>query len=636
MSDIGFEFLSNPQEMWDGFNIAEIEHFSGDPLKHLGREVPQNSLDASIGGPVKIKFKLIDVQIDDFPDLSQINQTVNYCLDALREGDEKNPKAISFFNRALELLGEKTFKVLQITDSNTLGVRGPCKPGTPFYAMMKARGVSEKSENSTGSFGIGKFAPFTVSELRTVFVSTVWSDEKNQKHHYVQGKAAFMSHRDREKNMYHGTGFWGERKGIKPATSRAAVSRWLQIPESHGTGTMISILAFQEANDWEHQLIANILQNFFGAIFLKGLEIDLGDLYSIRAGNIRSLLQDPKIKESLDKNADTKNRHLEIGSYLDALECGEEVYCKTTEIRHIGSCSLNIIVQDGLPKSVAFLRNGMLITERLKFLKRFPDMKDFIAVFQCHSERGQSLLRAMEPPRHDAFEPNRLRSEQREIGEEVIKLIGIWVRKMLSLHAKNLVSDETDIDELAEYFPDEGDGDFDKDAEENPNGKVIIRSMRTKPRKSTNFHPSGVVTLSNEAESEDWENGDVGGREDGVDSADPKNSKRGGKSNSSGGTRPQSISDKHGIALTNFRSVIVDSKTRSIYFTAPKNGLYNIKVQDSGADSNTPLNIIGSTLGTAESGILENLELKSGKRYNIEIKLNNAFLGTMRIVANAV
>ncbi len=79
-----------------------------------------------------------------------------------------------------------------------------------------------------------------------------------------------------------------------------------------------------------------------------------------------------------------------------------------TQNLHLGNCELRLLVREGLPKRVAFLRDGMLITEDLAGLKRFGDFKEFVGVVECHSTAGNGLLKNMEPPKHDNFEPDRL------------------------------------------------------------------------------------------------------------------------------------------------------------------------------------------------------------------------------------
>src|SRR5207302_11290969 len=130
--------------------------------------------------------------------------------------EDESEKAKIFFDRAVELINQPRIHVLQIADFNTTGVSGPCENGTPYYALMKATGQSKKiGDNSIGTFGIGKYAPFVVSELRTVFISTVWCEGKKW-HHYVQGKSILMSHKDDDDQTCRGVGYWGIKNKCLP------------------------------------------------------------------------------------------------------------------------------------------------------------------------------------------------------------------------------------------------------------------------------------------------------------------------------------------------------------------------------------------------------------------------------------
>lgn len=101
----------------------------------------------------------------------------------------------------------------------------------------------------------------------------------------------------------------------------------------------------------------------------------------------------------------------------------------------------------------------MLITEDLDGLRKFGDFKGFVAVLECKSTKGSELLRSMEPPRHDDFEPDRLPTEKdKRKARLALKELSKWVRDMLRRHAQNPVSQVSTIDELAEFFADEGEG----------------------------------------------------------------------------------------------------------------------------------------------------------------------------------
>ena len=47
-----------------------------------------------------------------------------------------------------------------------------------------------------------------------------------------------------------------------------------------------------------------------------------------------------------------------------------------------------ILLGEKYRKRVAFVRNGMLITDNLYRLQRFPGLKDFVAVVECQSKHG--------------------------------------------------------------------------------------------------------------------------------------------------------------------------------------------------------------------------------------------------------
>ena len=133
-------------------------------------------------------------------------------LEACKAAPKESDKSEISLNEALQLLGQPKIPVLQVADYNTTGLIGPCINGKPYFALLKApRQSVHARDHSIGTFGIGKFAPFVVSRLRTVFFSTIWADEHDW-HHYVQAKAVLMSHVDGQGQTHRGTGYWGSKR----------------------------------------------------------------------------------------------------------------------------------------------------------------------------------------------------------------------------------------------------------------------------------------------------------------------------------------------------------------------------------------------------------------------------------------
>ena len=86
---------------------------------------------------------------------------------------------------------------------------------------------------------------------------------------------------------------------------------------------------------------------------------------------------------------------------------------------------------------------------------RFRGLNDFIALCVFDSDRGNELLRNMENPQHDRFEPDRLPEDEQRRGRSALKRITTWIREEVGKCATPASEGEaTDLDELAQYLPD--------------------------------------------------------------------------------------------------------------------------------------------------------------------------------------
>jgi hypothetical protein len=576
-------------------------------------------------------IQVIEVDTSSIPDLETLHSTLVACRLA---SENESEKAQIFFENAIELLSKTKVAVLKISDYNTTGVRGPCENGTPYYALLKASGQSKKNQTTAaGSYGIGKYAPFAVSALRTVFVTTIW-EGKDRAHQYVQGKSILMSHQAHNGKTREGVGFWGIKERCLPVEPLdGSVPDWLlraklerDLPRN--VGTTLSILAFPAQKGWERILAASVAENFFGAISRGELDIVIqGDIF-INNDNIEQLFVDPEIRLAIEHMKGQPEHFDEVGSYLKALAKTNDVIVEQTENLHLGNCELRILLGDNLPKRVAVLRNGMMITEDLEGLRKFGDFKEFVAVLECKSTRGNELLRAMEPPRHDDFEPDRLPTEKdKRKGRLALKELSKWVRDMLRRHAQNPVSEVTSIDELAEFFADEGEGGVDRrGGEEDPGGRLNIRA---RPLKDSGSPPpwqtaSGADEDEGEAPGDETE-GTVGsGYGGGVGAAGRE---LGRKETSNAPLR---------VKLANVRAVPVTGTRRKIAFTPDYSGELVVTFEDSGADRNYRLDIVSASLGTVTKGKLEDISVTAGNRCVFEIELDRQFHGAMRVIANAI
>lgn len=225
---IGWRHPTDDSDQWDGFNEPGIEHFAGSPVRHLAREVIQNACDAGDPGAGAVVVKICQraVATDEIPNIDELKTNLQSCLSA---ANAESMKSKIFFENALQELARKKISILEISDYNTRGMRGPSTNGTPFYAFMKAKGQSRKETNeASGSYGIGKFAPYAVSKVRTIFISTVYQNDDGEFTQLTQGKSILMSH-DQNGDRKQGVGFWGITEKCQPIDGLSpSLPEWIQ------------------------------------------------------------------------------------------------------------------------------------------------------------------------------------------------------------------------------------------------------------------------------------------------------------------------------------------------------------------------------------------------------------------------
>lgn len=473
-------------------------------------------------------------------------------------------------------------------------------------------------------------------------MTTIW-EANGACHQYVQGKSILMSHKENNGKTREGVGFWGIKERCLPVepTNERVVPDWLLRGKldrdlSRNVGTTLSILAFPAQKGWERILAASIAENFFGAISRGQLDVVIQGEIFINNDNIEQLLSNTEIRKAIEHMKGQPEHFDEVGFYLKALAKSDNVIVEQTENLHLGNCELRILLGDNLPKRVAVLRNGMLITEELEGLRKFGDFKEFVAVLECKSRKGNELLRAMEPPRHDDFEPDRLSTEKdKSKGRLALRELSKWVRDMLRRHAQNPVSEVTSIDELTEYFVDEGEGGTDnRTGEEDPAGHLKIRARPLRPKK--NSAPYEVANGADESEAE------IAG--DDTDREYPSGTGGAGSIESGFGATEYELQRNNSHArnapmrvnLANVRAVPLTDTRRKIAFTPDYSGDLVVILEDSGADRNYRLGIIAADLGKVKGGRLEEITVTAGNRYVFEVELDRQFRGTIRVTANAI
>jgi len=296
---IDWAFQRNEDGSSQGWNDPSIAEFKSNRLESLTRETIQNSLDAELESdtPVYVDFVERYISAEELPSIASLREVINLCGE---QTGNQNPDMIKEFALAKETVKLNKIPVLSVSDFNTRGMKGPCLPGHPFYQYLKTVGQSGGDSNRAGSHGLGKAAPLACSDLRTIFVSTVWEENEERKG-LVQGRAVLMSF-EKPDGIYKATGYWGDAnayQALKPE----------QVPEPYKwllrdqVGTTVHIIGWNRivTENWEKLIIGYAISSFFAAFMRGKLEIKVNN-YVVNANNVFDMSKNKAISDAMKKN----------------------------------------------------------------------------------------------------------------------------------------------------------------------------------------------------------------------------------------------------------------------------------------------------------------------------------------------
>lgn len=486
----GWNFPVETKGTWKGFNNDELERFKKGRYKSLVREVIQNSSDAndsmepSPPGPARVVFTLEQMPIEFFPDLPGFKEKLDGCEESAKS-DGKKEQAIPWFQRAQKIVNQKTIPVLKMSDFNTPGIEGPCERGHAFWNFMKAMGDPNKAKsNAAGGHGIGKRAPLVSSNLRTLITSTVYLDKKGHPAYLCQGLAILMSHQRKKKGsnkleVISYEGYWGDKEDCMPFDSKAYVPEYFHRSD---LGTDLFLLGFDASKEWEKKVIAHALTSFFAAFARGTLEFKVGD-FEVTRENVSEWFSEVEKLEACLDDQEEKQALRNARYFYEAIVSGEEppYFNESRQVKGLGEIEVKLAVREGLPQEICLVRKNMVILNEFPGMKRFPNYKDFVAVIECKSQEGETLIRSIEPSRHDSLEFDQLESEEeRALARAAVKRLSQGIREVIKRHALDTLTREGTIDFLSQFFPNEdAEGSFEA-CERDPQGRVSIS-----PRKIT-------------------------------------------------------------------------------------------------------------------------------------------------------
>jgi len=587
MVDTALVFLDNQAGETEGLGDAGIETFKDDPYAGCGREAGQNSRDAVLDDnePVRLEFDVLDIADTDIPGRADLMSALSACAAA-----SKQEKDVDFFRQAQTVIEAESVRVLRIADFNTKGLAGPPgDDGTPFHSLLKGSGVSNKdSETSGGSFGIGKNASFAVSDLQSVFYSTIYEAADGSERFAAQGKTMLVSHVSADGNPKRSKGYWGV-GGLSAVEDPSDVPSWMR---REARGTSIFSIGFRTQEDWRHRIAYSLLVNFFGAVHSGKMEFSIGsgtDVIEINRNTIAPLFEDQGIKAAaLSAGQDAalaKAAQLyECLSSIDALEI-------ELDIKSVGPAKMRVLTREGLGKHVGIIRNGMFITSTLRnfgeSFARFSGSRDFVATVEPVANELSKLMKTLENPRHDEFSPERLSlEEKRTTATRIMKDLAKQVRSAIKDSTKVDEADEVVLDELSHIFsePSKPSGTGSDKAEKDLDAFSAKKPVRRVVKRPTPAAVSGAGGGSTSNESDGGSSQPQPGTQNGF------------------GSGHQGANGSVDITVGDMRNMKTSPLIREVRFTPNASGRMSFGVEASGVNNPVELVIIDASVGSVRAG----------------------------------
>ena len=328
------------------------------------------------------------------------------------------------------------------------------------------------------------------------------------------------------------------------------------------------------------------------------------------------------VPENRERDDDDADDVAEAYQFLEISRDGPPTAEK--EDRELGHCQLWIRVSDGLPSKVGIVRGtGMLITSKQQGLLQFRALRDFIAVCVFDTEKGNELLRKMENPLHDQFEPERLSDDgERRRGRTALRRITRWIREEIRKCAAPLPSEETTtLEELAQYLPDlEPDEPLDspnsKDGEQAFQGSAVVR---LKPRRqvATRNHQEGEAD-----EGDGVGTGNSGGGGRGTNNGDGGNGIGSGEGDGLGGSGSRGgFRGTEAVPINDVRLVPVPGADNRylVGFTPCSSGVARIELEEAGDSTGIQRADLQAFTDDRTPLQLDQLVLTAGQRILFEI-----------------
>ena len=478
----------------NAFSTGAAESFKKNPMNSFGREIVQNSIDASNSDeePVIVEFRTETTKTADIPGVNDYRRQVERCKEYFEYCN--NSEQVKYADNILKNLDKEETNVLIISDYNTTGLLGveTTEPkNNNFIAFTRGSGISVKSgNNAAGSKGVGKNAGLNLSNLSMMFCETVTESGYGS---YGIGSLAsgYADDSKNYNNLISGVGFY---KDDENNYAGGVIHELLSIGNidnrrtAQETGTDIYIVGFNY-EDWEKEVKISILNSFMYAIYRGRLVIKINE-EEINQSNLKDVIDSVKNNKTTFKNIKSQ--------YLIFSNEEGNVYSYDVETE-IGDATLYVLKLDN--EDCATHKCSVIRSPYMK-IKDFEIQSNLSCSAVLIIERGNLLqkLRSIENPQHDDWEVNRIpdKSEKNEI-----RNILDSIRNQIAQHVLDCFGNqgsETLDPNGAENFLPEVQGDKSGNGSGQSNTITTPKTTITKKKKNVSSHKPGIADGENDSD----------------------------------------------------------------------------------------------------------------------------------------
>ncbi|EGL98123.1 hypothetical protein K7E08_01595 [Ligilactobacillus salivarius] len=427
-------------QMESGSN-ASLEMFKDNPLDSLAREICQNSLDAGIEGsnkPVRVEFTSFKVKAENIPGYLELRYEI---IDKAMKQWPNEQKTMSMLRKMDRLLKQKYVNVLKISDYNTTGLRKE-----NWKSLIEQVGSSVKKDSSSaGSFGIGKGAPFAVSDLRMVLYSTL-ADEGIKS----IGVMKFVSYKDKlngETIITQGTGYYGENGSKKPISKDFGLGGEISRTEK---GTDIYIIGFNQElmENWTKEITYSLANNFLFSFYTNKLEVVIDNKYMLDYSKMN------KIIEEIRNDKKLLRKYEYLPGYYDVLQDEDHKEFNLTGFKEYGIKDGEAILytsnKGNVNRRVLMTRNAGM---KIKDLNRISSIIKFSGIFYAHGKNINRILKQLENPNHNDWSKDR--SETPKKDGRFLKDMNRFIKETIKDTYTEKVADEVDAYGVSDFLPED-------------------------------------------------------------------------------------------------------------------------------------------------------------------------------------